>query len=371
MKSVVARVEVKSLLSSPFKATMIWQERKIDSALLDTISAFFQLWNDNLIGSKLSADPSAFTIFRFMRDCWNIVENNMGVDEKRPENNIAAYSRLTGRKQPLLNIEALKKQKNLLSFSGGKESTMLKMILDHFDIPYELHNTQVWSNGIDQNALTTFEPGLYWHKCAMPGPNAFFHKLLVVAYANNEFDNILFGSELERQTSYFNTVTGLTNPTHTIVQNQQTYNLLAALPEVKTHIYAGVMNFSQIGIVQFLLRNHCSFNSCELTKNKTWCNKCDKCPRIGFMCESLDKDYRQIPFLKDLQSKNYRDNLYDLLSVEKPRSNEVAVEQSIQSYLDRLETEDWKQIKHYVKDLSCNVWDEESLTRIIDYVNGN
>lgn len=227
------------------------------------------------------------------------VEFNVWVDEYKPLTHLLhKYSHVA---EPL-KITDLMKQKNLLAYSGGKESVLANDMFQQLGL--SMHHVRIHDmcqmsdpgQDIDDGApivIRTHLDPLYGLSGVKPIYPMFvaIQRLLILYWAETKgYDNVFFGDEKERQDLYWVTQHGkrFLYPSHDYFQTQNFYNVLAQHFGIKAKAYSATCMFTQRAIVEILskkgIKHYCS---CSRTAPR-WCNNCDKCERISSLCKTAN-----------------------------------------------------------------------------------
>ena len=206
---------------------------------------------------------------------------------------------------------------NLLSFSGGKESVMAKLVLDFLEIPHDQFRIMDWTSKplratthaehlVDTNPgydcylgeMRHLWPVVYLERLYSRGiPDeevldpglslswnfALSQRLLALFYCVvKDYKTLWVGDEFERHQAY-RVPDGLFL-SHDFHQTQFFNNYWNYTCDLPVEIVTPINNFTQGTISHVLFENHIPFNSCYYThQRKTWCGECAKCHRIGYL----------------------------------------------------------------------------------------
>lgn len=195
------------------------------------------------------------------------------------------------RTQEAITLDQLRSKKVLLSFSGGKESVLLRHMLEKMGVAfdtahiYDALQTTHGDDGVDwQVALGNiyhFHPIPQMLDFGVAPPIVLFQRILMWAYADaHGYDYVLFGDEIDNQAIYTVNDKHL-YPSGSFFQSQYFYNILNALGLSKTKLVSALMNFSQERIYEYLINHDLNHFSCLCSTN-SWCNRCTKCKTTAY-----------------------------------------------------------------------------------------
>jgi hypothetical protein len=260
--------------------------------------ALLKAMPDRLSGRENIGPYSDITNFYYNLYCMMMdVEFNIWIDDYKPITHLLhKYAKV---KEPL-SLALVKQQKNLLAYSGGKESVLANDMFQTLGIPMHHVTMHDRCQMNDFTSVIDQEAPIVIHKHLDPlfgltgSPQIYpmfvaIQRLLILYWAEMKgYDNVFFGDEKERQEMYWVKYRdkGFIYPTHDYFQTQNYYNLLAEHFGLKVRAYSATSMFTQLSIVTILAnKGKLHYCSCSRTAPK-WCGKCDKCQRIASLCKT-------------------------------------------------------------------------------------
>jgi len=325
-----------------------------------------------------------------------------------------------------LSIERLRNSKVALAYSGGKESRLVKLILDHFNIDFTpISILDEWQSG---NRLEDFEnksgaediflggvnvAPIYTYNKIAKGPFAdslvnknkgfstYFEivpvqRLLILIKMGNAFDMCLFGEEAERHQAYL--VDKQLYPTRGFFQSQFYYNMLNNSGLLgSTKLYTPLMNFTQPHILHALYKREIPINSCweldNLEENGYvggWCNACNKCCRVAAsLTYMFGDDFNNVRGYSELQHNPQVKPVpvSKFLGIHFPTGDATPIFENLQDTINSYGLKDsytWSSSDYYthadapgwapanmepVRDVFFDVWEEDDLDLIWEFTH--
>lgn len=215
---------------------------------------------------------------------------------------------------PQLGLEELKTGRVLLSYSQGKESTLLKHFLTNLGIEFDTayiydtiqHNTAPDDYQVKLGDIWQWNPATApLMSMGVSTPIVVYQRLLMWAYADaHGYDYVIFGDEIDNQALY--RVGGTVYPSTAFFQSQYFYNILNYLGLSGTQLVSGLMNYSQERIYEYVIKKKLVHFSC-FCNNTGWCNNCSKCKTTAYFANKFGTDM-YAPYGLDL-NKGYDTSL--------------------------------------------------------------